>query len=157
MIRRWRRGVVVLATLMLSSASALAQSPPSAKALESRLYAPCCYNGTLDIHESELARELRKEIESRIARGDTAEVIQGDFVARYGEKVLAARSDRPARMTGTLVVVLMLMAAAGLAVALRRWTRTERAGAPAGGATAGPSVRDELDARVDAELAELEG
>jgi len=147
----------VFATLMLLRSSALAQSPPSAKALESRLYAPCCYNGTLDIHDSELARELRKEIDGRIARGDTVEVIQTDFVARYGEKVLAARSDRPARMTGTLVFLLMLVAAGGLALALRRWTRTEPSVARGEDQSALPAVQDELDARVDAELADLEG
>ena len=147
----------MVATLAFVCAGANAQSPPSAKALESRLYAPCCYNGTLDIHDSELARDLRKEIDSRIARGDTAEVIQTDFVARYGEKVLAARSDRPARMTGTLVFMLMLVAAAGLAFALRRWTRTEPSAARAEDASAPPVAEDELDARVDAELAELDG
>jgi cytochrome c-type biogenesis protein CcmH len=147
----------VIATVMFLCASALAQSPPSAKALESRLYAPCCYNGTLDIHESELARDLRKEIDGRIARGDTVEAIQADFVTRYGEKVIAARSDRPARTMGTLVIALMLLAAAGLALALRRWTRAEPSAEPASGVAAAPLVQDELDARVDAELADLEG
>lgn len=57
MVRSCRRGALVFALLSLSCSSALAH----AKALESRLYAPSCYNGTLDIHDAELAGELRKE------------------------------------------------------------------------------------------------
>jgi cytochrome c-type biogenesis protein CcmH len=80
--RHWLAGCCVLVGLVCLCASGFAQSLPSAKALESRLYAPCCYGGTLDIHGSDLARVLRAEIETRIARGETTESIQADFVSR---------------------------------------------------------------------------
>ena len=120
-----------------------------AVALESRLYAPCCYNGTLDTHDSELARDLRHEIEGRLAKGETSEAIQSDFVARYGERVIAASSDAPIRGMGFAVVLLMIAAAVALGAALRRWAKKTPA-------TVVTHERDELDDRVDAELAEIE-
>lgn len=144
---------------MLSSVEALAQAPANAKVLESRLWAPCCYQGTLDTHESALAHELRKEIEERVARGDTVEAIQSDFVDRYGEKVLAARSDAPARTMGVAVIAFMALSAAALGIALRRWTRRTAASkvAPAAARVSSrPAARDDLDLRIDAELADLD-
>lgn len=136
--------------LVLGSASIALAEPAGARALEARLNAPCCYNGTLDIHDSELARGLRLEIERRVAEGETADAIQADFVARYGERVVAARSDAPIRGLGLTLGGLGLLAAVALGVALRRWTR--RSEAPA--APKGP--RDVLDERIDADLAELD-
>jgi len=150
---RWTLAIgVVLAVVLGGAAGSAQQLEQSARAFESRLYAPCCYGGTLDVHESDLARALRKEIEGRIARGETIAAIQSDFVARYGKKVLAARSETPARTAGALLFVMAALAAVALAVALRRWTRREAV--PVGAAAA---VRDELDDGVDAELRDLDG
>ena len=79
--------------------------------------------------------------------------IQADFVDRYGEKVLAARSDAPARNIATVLLGLTLVAGAALAMTLRRWTRRTRA--KKGLDT--PAAPDRLDARIDAELADLDG
>jgi len=148
--------VVALAFLLFLSADARAETQPGAAALESRLYAPCCYNGTLDSHESELARELRKEISGRLAQGEAAEAIQADFVARYGDRVLAARSDKPIRTLGLLLVGLMVASGLGLGLAFRRWTVRPGNAASAPQAPVGPRRRDALDDRLDAELAELD-
>ncbi len=155
-ITRSIRAAVLGATL-LASPLALAAPPsasaPGAAALESRLHAPCCYGGTLDTHESELARELRSEIETRLARGETSDAIQSDFVARYGDRVLAARSDRPIRVMSLVVVAFLVFAAVGLALLLRRWCR-----APDAPVVALPREDDAaLDERIDAELADADG
>ena len=121
-----------------------------AKALESRLWAPCCYGGTLDTHESELARSLRDEIETRLAHGDTTATIQADLVERYGDKVLAARSDAPIRQMGLVLAICAVILAATLAFLVRRWTR--RSAAPA--LSSGP--RDAFDDRIDAELEDVD-
>lgn len=146
---------IVLGMTMLATAPVLAAPPPGAAALESRLYAPCCYGGTLYGHESELARELRSEIETRLARGETSEAIQSDFVARYGDRVVAARSDRPMRAMTLVVTALLALAAVGLALLLRRWRRAydAREVVPPRDRAA---ARDALDERIDAELAETD-
>jgi cytochrome c-type biogenesis protein CcmH len=136
--------------LVLTSGIALAEPPPSARALEARLLAPCCYGSTLDIHDSELAHDLRVEIETRIAHRETPDAIQADLVARYGEKIVAARSDSPIRTMGIVVALAALAAAGAIGVVLRRWTRAGSAPPPRA------PERDVLDARIDADLADLD-
>lgn len=148
--------------MLFASGVHAAPALPGAKALESRLYAPCCYGGTLDTHESDLAHDLRSEIESRVERGESLDAIQSDFVERYGDKILAARSDTPIRAMGLAVVAVLVAAGAGLTIVLRRWTKREpNAGVNANAnatATLGAAdvTADQLDARIDAELAELD-
>lgn len=140
--------------LVFAPSEARADMKPGAAALEARLYAPCCYGGTLDTHDSDLARDLRKEIEGRLAGGEESESIQADFVVRYGERVVAARSDGPIRAMGLWIVGLTLAAAVGLGFALRRWTRKAATGAPL---LATASLPDAFDQRLDDELADLDG
>jgi cytochrome c-type biogenesis protein CcmH len=147
-----RVGIGVLVFLVALSETGWAGTPAGAKALESRLYAPCCYGGTLDIHESDLARSLREEIASRLAGGESSDAIQNDFVVRYGDKVLAARSDLPNRTMGLGLGLAAIVAAAGLIVVVRRWTRRTQTDDSA----RGNSARDELDERIDAELSDLD-
>lgn len=151
-----RRGALVAFAVMALVATlagpSQAETTAGAKALESRLHAPCCYQGTLDIHDSDLARSLRSEIESRLAGGESTESVQADFVARYGDKVVAARSDAPIRGMAIAVVLASLVAAASLAMVVRRWSRRERGGV----AIASSSTRDALDDRIDADLAEID-
>lgn len=146
--------LLALGLVLWAFGEARAETHPGAVALESRLYAPCCYGGTLDIHDSEVARELRSEIEERLARGETSEAIQADFVDRYGERVLAARSDRPIAAMSLSLVAVLLAAGAGLGLLMRRWVGR---GAPTSRRSPKqPPPRDELDVRLDAELADLD-
>jgi cytochrome c-type biogenesis protein CcmH len=147
----WFLGIALVA---LATSDARADTRPGAAALEARLYAPCCYGGTLDTHDSDLARDLRREIEGRLAGGEESASIQADFVSRYGERVVAARSDTPIRAMGLWMVGLTLAAAVGLGFALRRWTRKPEYGAPL---LAAAGVPDAFDERLDAELADLDG
>lgn len=151
LIRSWFVVAGILATLIALRGTCFAE-PPGAKALEGRLNAPCCYNGTLDIHESELARSLRTEIEQRLAAGESSEAIQTDFVSRYGEQVIAARSDSPLRAMGVGLTVLGVIAAGALLMVVRRWTRATRAEAT----PPQPKTHDLLDETIDAELAEMD-
>ena len=79
--------LTVLVGLGLRSAPASANGEAGALAIETRLLAPCCWNGTLDTHDSELARTLRSEIETRVAHGESGARIESDLVERYGPKI----------------------------------------------------------------------
>ena len=152
-VHRFLRSIALacaLATFPVAYAGAL---PPGPRALEARLYAPCCYGGTLDMHDSELAHELRAEIEERFARGEAGEAIQSDFVRRYGDKVLATRSDRPFAAAGGLLVALLVLVGAGAVIRLRRGSP----GTARGSRAASTNARDELDERLDRELEMLDG
>lgn len=146
--------------LVLVASRADHQGRASDKALEAAILAPCCFNGTLASHDSPLAHDLRAEIESRYARGESTKIIEDDLVARYGPEVRAMPNEQAftlvpalAAFVGTLALGLL-----GLFVRrTRRQDRTERAErAEHGRHDASPAPRDAYDARIDAELAELE-
>lgn len=139
----------------LTTTTAFAASPPSAKAFESRLYAPCCYGGTLDTHDSDLARDLRREIEQRLERGEASVSIQDDLVSRYGEKMLAARSEKPIEFMTLALGAGLVAAAIASWFGLRRLIVRGRSLQPAG-TTPALSAADVYDSRLDDALAELD-
>ncbi|WP_437730599.1 cytochrome c-type biogenesis protein CcmH [Sorangium sp. So ce1335] len=136
-------------------ASELADSTPAPgeRALAARLLAPCCWEQTLDVHESELTRELRREIRGRLRRGESADAIEQDLVARHGERIRAAPSSG---VLGKVAFGLMLGIAVtflGVFALLRSWRRAAAQPAPSDVAVAA-AARDEYDERLDDELRE---
>lgn len=75
--------------------------------IQSKLMAPCCWNGTIDNHDSRVTSEMRAEIHDRLARGESAEAILAHFVEVYGPQVLA---EPPARGLNVLVYILPALA-----------------------------------------------
>lgn len=140
----------------------------AAQSLEGRLLAPCCWNQTLDVHESPVATELRGEIASRLANGEPASTIEDDLAARYGERIrVVPRGSDPRNVMPFIVGGGMLLSALGLTLLLRSWLRRSRrldaqssATAPnaAHEARAGDATSAEPDAydrRLDDELAQM--
>lgn len=134
-------------------ASALGSAAPGEAIVEGRLLAPCCYMQTLDVHESPIATELRLEVRTRLAAGESPEAIEDDFAVRYGERVRAVPRGRDPRVGMFLIAISLLVAAAiALGVLVRRWRRT-----PLDAPRAVSERRDAYDERIDAELRELDG
>lgn len=133
---------------------------PGAAELEGRIIAPCCWTQTIDIHGSEISTTLRQEIRERLSKGESAESIETSLVERYGPKI---RAVPPGSHLGSMSGVMALsLGAAGIGavVLLRRWQRRSRkpAAASAKGGSAPPPAKGDpaLDARLDAELAQLD-
>lgn len=148
-----------LALIVLSLASvANAEPAVSATYVEGRLLAPCCWNQTLDVHESELATSLRAEVAARVAAGESAVAIEDDFVARYGERIRAIpRGAEPRVSVGLISLLVGLGALASMVLALRRWVR--RAPAPSAERaehSAPTTTGSAYDARLDEELRALD-
>jgi cytochrome c-type biogenesis protein CcmH len=126
-----------------------------ARALEGRLHAPCCRSLMLEGHESDLTRELRKEIRTRLLHGETALAIEGDLRKRYGDAIVAVPSDGDPRPALSAAQAALLAGSAMLLVLLgRRWMRRPKLVGAADVGTQPPNaqLRDELDARIDREL-----
>jgi cytochrome c-type biogenesis protein CcmH len=135
-------------------APAEATSDRGAAVLEGRLLAPCCWNQTLDTHESDLASSLRAEIRGRLQRGEASATIEDDLAARYGERIRAVPKGRDPRTTLAVCVALaMALSAPGLFWLVRRSTR--RIGRTAVDAVPARE-RDDYDERLDAELRALD-
>ena len=156
-------------TCVLSAASAWAQAPLESSSmpaagevtLERRLLAPCCWNQTLDMHESDLAGSLRREVRERLHAGEPASAIEDDMIARYGERIRAVDKGRdPGGAMPFLVGLGALSIGAALVVMVRRWRRSAasaRSREDMREATSKGVQRpdDPYDARLDDELRAL--
>jgi cytochrome c-type biogenesis protein CcmH len=130
---------------------------PGANRLEGRIRAPCCWNQTLDIHGSEVSNELRREIRSRLRKGESAEAIEASLVERYGEKILAVPPGSPLKSVAILLSIAMAGAGVGGFFMLRRWRergQKSKAQSPTDKAAAGTDK--DYGARLDAELKALD-
>lgn len=123
---------------------------PGAARLEGRILAPCCWNQTLDIHGSEPAMELRREIRKRLVAGETSDAIEADLVRRYGERILASPPGSPIFGVGVALTAVMAAGAFGAYRVLRSWKK------PAPALPTAPAPDDAaLDERLDRELEQL--
>ncbi|MCH6559667.1 cytochrome c-type biogenesis protein CcmH, partial [candidate division KSB1 bacterium] len=66
------------------------------KEIEHSLVAPCCWNMTVDQHESPASHKVRDKIAELLEQGKTKEEILTYFTAQpeYGERILAAPSQK---------------------------------------------------------------
>ncbi len=127
--------------------------PPGEVALEGRLLAPCCWTQTLDVHESELAADLRAEIHTRLIRGERSDSVEDDLVSRYGERLRAVPKGSDSRKAVPLMVAIgMTLSSAALFGMLRRWRRNGRIAEE----SSAPTTRDAYDERLDDELRVLD-
>lgn len=125
---------------------------PGERAVEARLLAPCCWNQTLDVHESDVARSLRLEIRRRLYAGEAPERVEQEIVNRYGDEIRAT-SPRD-RLSALLLALLVgaVLVGVGLLRLLRRWQRN----APHPTKPEGAAPRDADDERLDEELRALD-
>ncbi len=134
------------AVFVAATLSATSSSPaPSAAALETELLAPCCFGGTLDGHDSDIARQLRAEIERRVRAGEPTAAIESDLVGRYGPEMRALPHPRALAWAMGGALYAAFLGALATVLVVRRWRDIPDA----------PRVRsdhDELDNRLDAEL-----
>ena len=128
--------------------------------LEGRIIAPCCWNQTIDIHGSEPAYQLRREIRRRLKAGEAPDTIEASLVQRYGAKILAVPDTSPLGSLATLLAIGFGGAGVAAYLMLKRWSRagaaTAKAEKKAAGEPGTESKRDALDERLDRELAEIE-
>lgn len=85
-----------------------------ARALESRLLAPCCYQATLAVHDSPVAAALRAELRNRLQSGQSESEIEVDLMTRYGRGIRSHLSESTgiklvlvASLLGGLLLFLM--------------------------------------------------
>jgi cytochrome c-type biogenesis protein CcmH len=132
-----------------------------ASRLEGRIMAPCCWTQTIDIHGSEPAYELRREIRKRLKAGESADAIEASFVQRYGQRILAVPDSSP--LGGLATGLAVAFGGAGVAgyLMLKRWSRAGRASGAARDqkkaekATVSSAKDAALDERLDRELSEI--
>ena len=122
-------GVVVLGVLAgaLWPRAGSETEPARVRRLASELRCVDCEGLSVADSATASARIERRDIAERVHRGDSDETIRGFYVGKYRESVLLKPSSNG---VGILVWVLpvfgLLVGAAGLVFALRRWARQPR-------------------------------
>jgi cytochrome c-type biogenesis protein CcmH len=117
-----------------------------------RLLAPCCWQQTLDVHDSPLATELRGEVRALLRTGQSPEAIEQAMVARYGDRIIALSREDPLDSVSVALAFVALAVGAALIWAGLRWVRASPSDAEEGK----PKGRDAYDDRLDAALEELD-
>lgn len=123
---RWLVAAVALAALAWSLAAvdvARAQSADDERALhiEQRLLCPQCTNLRLDVCDTILCADMRRDVRDRVAQGQSDEEIIAYFQGRYGQRVLAdvPRSGFNLVLFAWVGGSLVLVAVGGALVLLR--------------------------------------
>ena len=124
----------LLAIALLVEGSPAAPSAGSSAELEARLQhrlmAPCCYGGTLDQHNSDVANRMKAHIHELVMAGRSERQILDYYKARFGMRILA----EPEGLTwwfGTLTPLVALIAGAFAVTRLiRKWARPAEANRP---------------------------
>jgi cytochrome c-type biogenesis protein CcmH len=144
------RLLVALVLALLLAAPAAAAQRASLPDIEDEVM--CVECGTvLSVSNSPVAQQERAFIRSQIAAGKDKAQIKAALVDEYGEEVLAQpEADGFNAALWIVPIVLVVLAAAGIGVALTRWRRN------AGGETIEAELPPELSAedarRLEAEL-----
>jgi cytochrome c-type biogenesis protein CcmH/NrfF len=141
-------GLVLLLLLALAAPAAAAGKPPTLADLEDEVM--CVECGTpLVVSQSPVANQERAFITEQIAAGKDKRQIKAALVAEYGDHVLAEPKTGGFDATLWIVpVVLVLLGAAGIFFAVRRWRRD----GPEPAAPPAPALSVEDAHRLDAEL-----
>jgi len=140
----------VTSALLLAASVALTAAQPAEGVVESHLLAPCCWQQTLDVHDSELARVLRAEVRARLAAGESADAIEDSLVQRFGARMRAVPRKDPTPWFALGGVLVVCAAGVAALVVVRRKARetVRRPLVPARGV-------DPYDAALDEELRDL--
>jgi cytochrome c-type biogenesis protein CcmH len=144
-----RLALAALLVVLAVPASAVAANPPTLADLEDEVM--CVECGTpLVVSQSPVANQERAFIQQQIAAGKSKDQIKAALIEEYGDQVLAEPGGDGFDATLWVVpVILVLLGAAGIVVAVRRWRRN----GPEPDAPLAPALSAEDARRLDAELA----
>lgn len=99
----------------------------TARQIENRFLAPCCFRENLAVHRSPAAIEMRAEIAKLVAAGRTEPEIVEYFVGLHGEKVLREPRGLPFFWLRLIPIALVGLAGLGVIQYIARQHRYRRA------------------------------
>lgn len=135
---RWAARVlmaaVVVTAVLLAARPQGSPSDPAARAarLASELRCPVCQGLSVADSPSGTARDVRADIDGRIAAGESDSEIRQAYVDRFGDWILLRpRAGGVAAVLWALPAVLFVAGATALGLGLRQWRRQPAAPASA--------------------------
>jgi len=131
--RSWVPWLALAALLAVAVVVLVVRSRPSASPtaraarLDSELACPVCTGESVAESNSVESRAIRTDVVKRIHEGQGDSEIRDAYVAEYGERILLTPSNGGIGVVAWgLPVVALVIGAAGVGFALRRWTVTPR-------------------------------
>ena len=121
--------IVVIVAVVILVGRSRPDSSPSARAtrLEHQFACPVCEGQSVFDSNSPQSIAIRADIPVRIARGQSDADIRAAYVALYGEKVLETPSNSGLGIVAWgLPALAVMLGAASIFVAVRRWSHTPR-------------------------------
>lgn len=131
-LRRWLPwvvlGAVVLVVIVLAAVPDTARSDADrARDLAAELRCPDCEGLSVAASSTTSGRTIRADIRARVHRGETDEEIRQVYVDRYGESILLnPEGGGIGVIVWAVPVVALVLGAAGLVLAMRRWRHQPR-------------------------------
>ncbi len=119
--------------------------------IEDSLIAPCCWSQPVSQHYSEAADQIRKEVHEMVAAGKSRDDIINFYVAKYGERILAAPRAKGFNALAYILPFAALILGAWLLIVLVKKLRMP---APAPSPAPIPDAR--YTAAVEKEIKDLE-
>ncbi len=159
--------VLILMAFTAVTRSASAQDDPrrpvtddEVNAVSKKLYCPVCENITLDTCGTLACAQWRDEVRILLSEGNTPEQVIGNFVERFGDRVVGTPVDPTLRAIALITPWLFSAAVlVGVAVVFFRWRKGGMPHAPIAtqrstdGAPATTHSLEEYRARLEAALA----
>jgi cytochrome c-type biogenesis protein CcmH len=94
-IMKIRHLIFVCLSWAAMPASAVDAASPRLEKLYASFIAPCCWSRNLTEHDSQVAVEMRGQIDRMVQAGRSDDQIKAVFVAKYGERILALPEGAP--------------------------------------------------------------
>jgi cytochrome c-type biogenesis protein CcmH/NrfF len=146
--------VVAAALAFAGPAAACPQPRTSLSYLEGQVMCPTCHT-TLDMSDSQAARQIEGFISQKIAACWTAKRIESALVANYGRGIIAAPSHQGFDLLAWwLPIAGVLGGALVLAFGVWRWSRRRESEEP--DEPAGSGLDEETERRLDELLARFD-
>lgn len=117
-------GALCLALLAVATFGSRSSNDPDAQflAVSQRFACPVCNGQSIAESDSTIAREIRKEIRTRLDQGQTEQQITDYLVGAFGENIdLRPKATGVTGLVWILPVAGFVCAVAGLVVVFRRW------------------------------------
>jgi cytochrome c-type biogenesis protein CcmH len=150
-VKRVTALLAAMAVLALPTAAGAADCPRTTlAAVEAEVMCPVCGTPLALASEAPQANRERALIQRLIGRCRSKEQIKAVLVAEFGEDVLALPEAEGFNVSAYAVpAIAVLLAALGVALAVRRWRGNGGAGGPL---AAGPAADDAAATRLDTDL-----
>jgi cytochrome c-type biogenesis protein CcmH/NrfF len=153
-VRRLAAALIALALLTTVTACGASNSHPSQEEIEAELVCPTCHE-PLDESNSPIAQQMKLEIARGIAAGQSKSQIENALVAQLGPDVLGVpRTHGFDLLAWLLPFTGIAIGAIALGGGAWYWSRHRESDDPPPGSD--PGLGDELERRVDAELAQFD-